>query len=46
MPIPKPSGGESKREFISRCMSNPIMKQEYKDQEERYAVCISQFNKK
>ena len=46
MPIPKPSGGESKREFISRCMSNPIMKREYKEQEERYAVCISQFNKK
>jgi len=46
MPIPKPSGGESKREFISRCMSNPIMKQEYKEQEERYAVCRSQYYNK
>jgi hypothetical protein len=46
MPIPKPNGEESKREFVSRCMSNPIMKKEYKDQEQRYAVCVSQFSNK
>jgi len=45
MPIPKPNKGESKSEFISRCMSNPIMKKEYKEQDQRYSICVSQFSK-
>lgn len=38
MPIPKPKAGEEKSAFISRCMANPTMREEY-GQEQRYAIC-------
>ncbi len=46
MPIPKPSGDETKAEFISRCMSNGVMKKEYPKTKQRVAVCHSQWDKK
>jgi hypothetical protein len=41
MPIPNPGEKESKDEFLSRCMSDPKMGEEYPDNKQRYAVCIS-----
>ncbi|MBW1723511.1 MAG: DUF2213 domain-containing protein [Deltaproteobacteria bacterium] len=38
MPIPRPRSGEAKDEFISRCMSNATMVDEY-GQDQRYAIC-------
>jgi len=38
MPIPRPRAGEAKDEFISRCMSNATMVDEY-GQDQRYAIC-------
>jgi len=42
MPIPKPNPNEDKEKFISRCMSNDTMKQEYSDSKQRVAVCLGQ----
>jgi hypothetical protein len=42
MPLPKPGPGEDKRKFISSCMANDKMKQEYPDPGQRYAVCSRQ----
>jgi hypothetical protein len=42
MPIPKPDKDEKTQNFIARCMSNETMTTEYKDNGQRYAICISQ----
>jgi hypothetical protein len=41
MPIPSRKKDEDRKTFISRCMSDNVMKKEYKDQDQRAAVCIS-----
>jgi hypothetical protein len=41
MPIPKRKDGEDRNKFMSRCMSDPTMSKEYKDNKQRVAVCIS-----
>jgi hypothetical protein len=45
MPIPSPHDGESQKDFMSRCMSNEVMNEEFPDQKKRAAVCYSQFRK-
>jgi hydroxymethylpyrimidine pyrophosphatase-like HAD family hydrolase len=39
MPIPKRNTGESKNDFINRCMSDSKMKSEFNDEQQRYAIC-------
>ena len=46
MPLPVPKKSESKDDFISRCMGNETMKDEYPDNDQRLAVCYSQWKKK
>lgn len=41
MPIPSKKDGEDKQAFLSRCMSDDTMKKEYKDNQQRVAVCLS-----
>jgi len=41
MPLPSRNTDEDRKSFISRCMSDKQMKNEYKDQSQRAAVCIS-----
>lgn len=41
MPLPQPNKGEEEKDWISRCMSNPTMKSEYDDNDQRLAVCYS-----
>lgn len=43
MPIPKPGAGEKESDFISRCMSDSVMKREYPDQKQRTAVCYQSW---
>jgi len=45
MPLPKPSNGESRNEFVSRCMGDSIMRQEYPHQDQRSAVCYNLFDR-
>ena len=42
MPIPNKRKDEDSKKFVSRCMSNPEMKKEYKDSEQRVAICLQQ----
>lgn len=41
MPIPSKNGKEDKNKFMGRCMSDPKMKEEYPDQKQRTAICMS-----
>lgn len=45
MPQPKPKKGEKKKDFLDRCMSNKVMNDEYPDNDQRYAVCNSIWDK-
>tara|TARA_R100001509_G_scaffold47311_1_gene25632 strand:- start:424 stop:1494 length:1071 start_codon:yes stop_codon:yes gene_type:complete len=45
MPIPKPKAGESRSKFMSRCMGDKTMTDEY-DNNQRLAVCSSSYNSK
>ncbi len=42
MPLPTPNTGESRSEFMTRCMDSETMKDEYPEPEQRSAVCRSQ----
>lgn len=45
MPIPKPEKNEDKQKFLSRCMGDEVMKNDYKDNKQRVAVCLGQTKK-
>ena len=45
MPLPTPNG-EPKSEFVSSCMANDTMKEEFPDKGQRLAVCNSQYSAK
>jgi len=45
MPLLVPGEAEKQDAFISRCMSNDSMKAEFKDNDQRLAVCFSQWRK-
>ena len=46
MPLPKPHKNENKDDFISRCMGDNVMNEEYPDNSQRAAVCYSQWRNK
>jgi HK97 family phage prohead protease len=46
MPIPKPNKDEEKDKFMERCMSNNTMNNEYPDEKQRYAICLTQWDNK
>ena len=41
MPLPSKKEGENKKSFMSRCMSDSVMKSEYPNQPQRSAICMS-----
>ncbi len=41
MPIPEPESDEEEEEFMERCMENDIIQMEFKNNEQRVAVCNS-----
>jgi hypothetical protein len=45
MPIPKPKPDESEKDFISRCMGDKVMLDEY-ESSQRAAICYSAWRKK
>ena len=45
MPIPKPHENEDRQKFLSRCMSDEVMKKDYTDTKQRVAVCLGQTKK-
>jgi hypothetical protein len=46
MPLPKPSKKETEQEFVSRCMGDDMMNEDFKDSKQRAAVCYSQYRKR
>lgn len=42
MPIPQKTQEETSNEFLNRCMDNEKMKEEYPDEEQRFAICVDQ----
>ena len=46
MPLILPSDKQSKQSFLSECMSDKVMKKDFKDNKVRIAVCFSQWGKK
>jgi 2-dehydro-3-deoxy-D-arabinonate dehydratase len=42
MPIPSKRKDEDSKKFVSRCMSDPVMKKDYKDSQQRVAVCLQE----
>lgn len=45
MPLPKPTNEQTRDEFLSSCMGDEVMTSEYPDKEQRYAVCVAQWDK-
>ena len=41
--MPEPEAREEEDDFIDRCMIHPTMESEYKDTEQRLAVCYAQW---
>jgi hypothetical protein len=46
MPIPKPTPEENMAGFLSRCMADETMTQEYPNERQRIAVCARQWKEK
>jgi len=46
MPIPKPGKKEEQKQFMSCCLGDKVMKEEFKDINQRIAVCITSFKEK
>ncbi len=46
MPIPTPNKDESKKDFLKRCMSDEIMVKDFEDEDQRFAVCNTQWDEK
>lgn len=46
MPLPVPNSNENKNEFVSRCVSKLNDDKEFKSQDQRLAVCYSQWEEK
>lgn len=44
--MPKPRKGESKKDFISRCMGDDEANKDFPDRDQRFAVCQSIFKEK
>lgn len=42
MPIPNKRKDEDSKKFVSRCMSDPVMKKDYKDSQQRVAICLQE----
>ncbi len=45
MPLPSPRGREDKDSFISKCMGDHAMNEEFPDRKQRAAVCYSKWKK-
>tara|TARA_R110000796_G_scaffold7396_3_gene25430 strand:+ start:358 stop:816 length:459 start_codon:yes stop_codon:yes gene_type:complete len=46
MPLPKPRGSESRKDFMQRCMSDSVTVSEFPNRDQRLAVCSTQYRDK
>ena len=45
MPLPSPRQGESRSDFVSRCMGNEVARREFPNQEQRAGMCYSRWRR-
>ena len=45
MPLPSPKGTQDKASFVSSCMCNSMINDEYPNDKQRAAVCYSQWKR-
>lgn len=45
MPIPSPKPKEEMDKYMTRCMSDEVMKKEFPQNKQRVAVCMSNFKR-
>ena len=45
MPIPIPRPKEDRMDYMLRCMADPVMIAEYRNQDQRRAVCAVTYQK-
>lgn len=43
MPIPTPKKNEKRNEFIQRCITDPVMVKEFKNTDQRLAICAKVY---
>ena len=43
MPIPTPKKNEKRNDFIQRCMIDPVIIKEFKNTDQRLAICSKVF---
>ena len=46
MPLPKPGKNQTRDKWLASCMGNSTMNSEYSDSAQRYAVCVSLWNRR
>ena len=46
MPLPKPNDNETEDEFIARCMGDDTMQEDYPDNDQRLAICYTQWRER
>jgi hypothetical protein len=46
MPLPKPKKEEKQNDFVSRCVSTPVMVKDFPNEQQRLAVCYLQWKNK
>ena len=46
MPLPKPRPTENRDEFVSRCMGDTTMNNDFPSNGQRFAVCLSQWERR
>jgi len=44
MPLPSPRKKEKKKDFVSRCISEVAKDPKFKDNQQRIAICYTQFD--
>lgn len=46
MPLPAPRKGQSRKAFLESCLSNSQVNKDFPDTKQRYAVCVSRYERK
>ena len=46
MPLSKPTPKEDKDTFLSRCVTDNVMRKEFPDGKQRFVVCLQQWENK
>jgi HK97 family phage prohead protease len=44
--MPEPGASESREDFLQRCMSDPEAREDFPDDDQRYAFCLSQWERR